>query len=283
MTNRRLHTHLVAPDELDLRLRRLHQPSENALEAMARSLRKHGQLSPLAAVDEDGGLILVDGFKRQGAAEKIGLERLSVMPVAAQSAQSKALMYLLNRSRGFTNIQEALLVRELVEVDGLQQVEAALILERHKSWVCRRLSMIRALAPEIVDDLQLGLLPPGCGCTLARLPRCNQADLAVAIRTHRLAPAQIRRIVDIWCKTREADFKKFLLMHPLAALNCDKGDSKRWCKALDALRRIARKVQCEFEKNTITPSAPMQKLLTEAQNACEAALGAISKLLKEPP
>jgi len=47
---------------------------------------------------------------------------------------------------------EALVVWELLEIEGLNQVEAADLLERHKSWVCRRLSMIRSLAPEIIHD-----------------------------------------------------------------------------------------------------------------------------------
>jgi len=44
-------------------------------------------------------------------------------------SEAKALIYLLNRSKGFSMITEAILVRDLVEVEGLNQVEAGVLLE----------------------------------------------------------------------------------------------------------------------------------------------------------
>ena len=116
-------------------------------------------------------------------------------------------------------IQEAMLVRELIDTDGLTQTEAAGLLERHKSWVNRRLLMIRRLAPEIIEDLKLELLPPGSGPTLARLPPCNQSDFSATIQIHQLSATEIRNLADLWCMAKDQDTKQFLLKSPEEALD----------------------------------------------------------------
>ena len=86
------------------------------------------------------------------------------------------MIYLINRREGLSWIQEALLVRELVDQDGLRQTEAARLVDHHKSWVNRRLMIIRRLAPEIMEDLCLELLPPGSAVSLAFVKK-EQAGL----------------------------------------------------------------------------------------------------------
>ena len=93
-------TQRIAPEKLDLRLRHLHTPSDSAIRSMARSLKLRGQLSPLIAADDGQRLIVADGFKRQSAAESIGLDSLIVMTVNTDLLQTKALMYLLNHQGG---------------------------------------------------------------------------------------------------------------------------------------------------------------------------------------
>ncbi len=153
---------------------------------MVHSLEKRGQLTPVVTARDGNSLVLIDGFKRQMAAEILGLKSLMLITLPSEGALMKAHMYLLNRKNGFSMIEEAMLIRELVEVDGLMQVEVAAMLERHKSWVSRRLEMVRRLAPQIVEDIKLGLMPPGSAISLARLPESNQADLDSTIQRHKL-------------------------------------------------------------------------------------------------
>ena len=124
-------------------------------------------------------------------------------------------------------IEEGMLVRELVEEDGLKQVEVAVMLERHKSWVSRRLEMIRALSPPIVEDLKLGLLPPGCATALARLPSCNQADLAAVIQTHKLQAKEAGIVIDLWCKAKNNEYRTYLLKFPEKAIELATGKEKK--------------------------------------------------------
>lgn len=186
---------------------------------MMGSLTSRGQLTPITVVKDKERLLLVDGFKRREAALKLGHKLLSANLVTATPGEAKAMIYLTNRAHSFSMIQEALLVRDLVEVEGLTQVEVATLLERHKSWATRRLMLIRDLSPEIIEELKLHILPPGSGSSLARLHHDNQADFAIAVQTHNLKPRQIKKLVDLWCKSDDPAMQKWLLESPLEALN----------------------------------------------------------------
>lgn len=284
---------LVSPHDLDLRFRRLHRPLEPVIEKMAASLKSKGQISPLIAADDvDGPLVLLDGFKRQAAAEVLGWDRLKVMKEERSGSGAKAMIYLANRRNDFSMIQEALLLRELVEVDGLMQVEAAVLLERHKSWVSRRLDMIRRLSDGIVDDLQLGLLPPGSGPALARLPPCNQADFSAAIQVNRLLSKEINKLVDLWVKAGDPSHRRFLLDFPREALEIawrkgkDHAHPKvvNWRKDLSTIRRLA----SGFERDLTGPikmdketALELQQLLDRTENACRSGFNALRNLLSK--
>jgi ParB-like chromosome segregation protein Spo0J len=287
-------TYWVSPDELDLRLKYLRTPHHGTIEAMAASLTKRGQLSPVSASPNGGCLILIDGFKREAAARAIGLTKLIVMTVNADSVYTKALMYLMNQAKGFSMIQEAILIRELVEVDGLKQVEVASMLEHHKSWVNRRLEMIRRLAPEIVDDLRLNLVPPGCAASLARLPHHNQADFSATIQTHRLQSQQVKRLVDLWCKAKDPDQRKFLLHFPRQALNVVKEASNahpnqemiKWSKAFHTILHIAAKLYTDFDQDGRQLSKDTAQhlfaLLEQTEKMCRISFDTVRKKLEEP-
>lgn len=274
-------TYRVSVDELDLGLKHLHTPSQDAVEGMAASLKKRGQISPVIASIELGRLVLVDGFKRHGAASLIGLDQLVVMTVGTGSPYTKALTYLMNRGKGFSLVEEALLTRELVEVDGLKQVEVASLLDHHKSWVHRRLDLIRSLAPEIVEDLKLNLIPPGSASSLARLPKHNQTDWSLVIETHRLRSREISELVDLWCKAADPSQKKYLLEFPRQALHVLKeANPHSPHKGLQALIALVARLHQDCHSHRF--QRPSQELLDQAEHACRACFDAIRKQIEAP-
>lgn len=280
-------TYGVSLDKFDLRLKHLHTPSRDAVEGMAASLKKRGQISPVIVSIESAELVLVDGFKRHAAASLIGLDPLSVMTVGTGSANTKALTYLLNHAKGFSMIEEALLTRELVEVDGLKQVEVASLLDHHKSWVHRRLELIRSLAPQTLEDLKLKLIPPGSASSLARLPKHNQADWSSAIQTHRLHSREVAELVDLWCKTPDPARKKYLMEFPRQALQI----LREPCavspdKSLRILKAFATQIHQDWGNgldrlNTQTLWA-VQEGLDQAEQACRTCFEAIRKHMEVP-
>ena len=208
----------VRVDALDLSLVRLRQVPETAVVERMASLRSKGQLTPVVAADQDGVLVLVDGFVRHLAATRLGLETLLCEVVSVSRVQMKAQVYLRNRDRGLLLIEECRLVRELCDAEGLSQVEVGELLERHKSWVCRRYALLGALSPLLVEDLSLGLLGGGSLRRLALLPPRNQEELVAVIRRDDLGPRDAAAVIDLWRKALDGEARRYVLEHPAEAL-----------------------------------------------------------------
>jgi ParB-like chromosome segregation protein Spo0J len=154
-----------------------------ALEAMRRSLGRHGQLSALRAFPGAGRLEVLDGFKRVRAARALGWRTLRAQVAAVDVVSAKLQLVALHERRGLTELEEGWLIRSLYRDDGLSQPVIAARLGRHKSWVFRRLMLVEALDPAVQADVRLGLVVPRAAVAVSQLPRGNQhAAAGVVIR-----------------------------------------------------------------------------------------------------
>ena len=129
-------------EAFDERYRRYRLSIPEAERAMAGSLRRHGQMSPVVVCVREESAVLVDGFKRLAAARSLrGLGTLLARRVELDERSAQAAVYALNCvGRQPQELEEAWIVQALVREDRLSQVEVAELLGRHKSWVCRRLA-----------------------------------------------------------------------------------------------------------------------------------------------
>jgi hypothetical protein len=84
-----------------------------------------------------------------------------------------------------------------VRDDGMTQVEAAHLLGRHKSWVCRRLALLEKLSVAVKEDLRLGLVGPSLARQLTRLPVGNQEALLVLARRTMLTAQEVSGVIDL--------------------------------------------------------------------------------------
>ncbi len=207
--------------ELGERYRRYRLCDPAAEEAMARSLQRYGQMAPVVVCQHDGKVEVIDGFKRLAAA------RLQLPPWATLSVRllevdergAKAAVYGLNRvGQGTHELEEAWIVHALVREDGLSQVEAAALLGRHKSWVCRRLALLERLAAEAKEDLRLGLLSVSMARQVVRLPTGNQAEVLQVTRRDGLNAAEMRGVVDLLLASASREQEEFVLSKPREAL-----------------------------------------------------------------
>ena len=281
-------TIIIHPSKLDLRLAHLRVIPEKSINAMVKSLEKEGQLTPVVASKEGEHLILIDGFKRQRAAEILKIKQIMVATFYVKEAMMKASIYLLNRNSGYSVIEEGMLIRELVEKEGLMEVEVAEMLQRHKSWVNRRLGMIRNLAEEILNDIKLGLIPIGSGLMLTRLPVSNQVDLGAIIQRHKLNVQQSRVLIDLWCKAKDYETRKFLKESPQNAINIACGyidgeenypipdKARKWLKSINSLKNIAVTLQ-QRSKDPIGPIdedlfKKLDNMFMQTENECNKAL-----------
>jgi ParB-like chromosome segregation protein Spo0J len=241
-------------DELGERYRRYRLADPAADEAMGRSLRSFGQASPVTACWRDNRAELLDGFKRKMGAVQIAWPTLSVRLVEVDERSAKAAIYGLNSvGRHPSELEEAWIVQALVREDGLSQVETAQLLNKHKSWVCRRLALLEKLSVAVKEELRLGLMGPALARQLTRLPAGNQEAVLTATRRETLTAQEVSGVIDLLQGAGEEQ-AAFVLVQPREALRQAQGVptalrdprlsragnwlSRHLTQALEALTRI---------------------------------------------
>ena len=165
--------------------------------AMLRSMEKYGQMTPVVVSRmEKGRYELLDGFKRLRAGRALSLPSFNARILDLGIRAGKvALMQLNWIGKSISSMEEAMVVHSLYHEEGLSQVEIATLLGRHKSWVCRRVSLIERLSDEVQENIKIGLLPISMGVELAKLQRSNQEALLETIRKHHLTWRETRKMV----------------------------------------------------------------------------------------
>jgi len=187
----------IAITEIGERFASLRIVEPRAERAMLRSLERYGQMTPVVVCRiVPGEHEMLDGFKRLRAARQLGYGELAARTLEVSLRACKAAMLQLNGvGRSISGMEEALVVHSLCHDDGLNQTEIGVLIGRHKSWVCRRLSLVERLSDEAQGHIRLGLLPASFGAELARLQRCNQELVIEAIGKHRLTWRETRRMI----------------------------------------------------------------------------------------
>jgi hypothetical protein len=185
---------------------------------MAGSLRRWGQLAPVVACVRSEKLELLDGFKRHAAARQLAGMTLSVRVLEVDEPTAKAAILGLNRGQRATReLEEAWIVQGLVRDDQMTQAEAAHLLGRHKSWVCRRLALLEKLSVAVKEDLRLGLVGPSLARQLTRLPTGNQEALLALTRREALTAQEVSGVIDL-LQGASQEQAAFVLQKPREAL-----------------------------------------------------------------
>jgi hypothetical protein len=131
---------------------------------------------------------------------------------------AKAAILSLNRDqRPVRELEEAWVVQGLVRDDGMTQLEAAHLLGRHKSWICRRLALLEKLSVAVKEDLRLGLVGPSLARQLTRLPVGNQEALLALARRATLTTLEVSGVIDLLVGA-SAEQAAYVLAKPHEAL-----------------------------------------------------------------
>ena len=214
---------LVRPLDLsdfDLRFDRYRiiQPKADSL--MARSLAKYDQLAPVVYCQLEGSLVLVDGFKRLRAARTLkGITSLQARLLQVDEKNAKAAIFNLNRITTKPNeLEESWIIYTLVHDDGLQQIDVAQMLGRHKSWINRRLALIERLTKEAREALRLGLLSPTQARHITQLPRGNQNAVMQCVTEHVLTSRELSETVRLLQSSSTQEQTQFVLEKPREAI-----------------------------------------------------------------
>lgn len=288
----------VDPRELNLVLRRLRLLPESAVREKQESLQHKGQISPLVAAEHEGELVLVDGFARQAAAVRLGLETVAVQVQKLSTVQMKAQLYLRNHERGMVLVDECRLVHELCDADGLNQVEIASLLERHKSWVCRRLGLWKSLSPRLVAEGAIAGLGAGSVRRLALLPVSNQEELVAVSLREDLGEQATAKLIELWQKAPDNQVRRYLLEQPRGAIELarataqDRTDPRLGKSATkvhenlvlmrQAALRVIRQLRSGVEELPETGVKMLRDACELAERDCPWALREVLQQLSEP-
>lgn len=180
-----------------------------------KSMRLHGQLQPVVARIHEGGIQLIDGFKRLYAAETLMIDTLYCQLLEVDENQAKVLLLSYNWSgRSMEPYEEALVLQDLLESHDMDQRQLSRLTGKSASWVSRRLSLIGKLDQEIGADIRMGILTSSHGRALMRLPRGNQLAIARVIQSHRLTSRQSNQLVDAYLEAEDEQSQQLLLKAP---------------------------------------------------------------------
>ena len=191
---------------------RLIQPE--AVRSMTTSMRSTGQLQPLILLKNDDGYHIIDGIKRYRSALELGIQELQSLVFEVDVAMAKAMILHYNRhSSSLTMYEQGLIVRSLIHDHSMCQREVAKALRQSHSWVCRRLSLIEKLLPEVQDALRMGSITVSHGRELVKLPRGNQGQALGVIITDGLTSRECAIVVERLLKAKGTQEAGYIYSH----------------------------------------------------------------------
>jgi ParB/RepB/Spo0J family partition protein len=211
--------------ELELRYDGLRIADAGRQARLEASLAREGQQSPVLVVASgDAPYVLVDGYRRVAALRSLGRDVVDAVVLELPEAAALVEVWRLEASRRRTALEDGWLLAELVERHGQSQAELAALLRRSKSWVSRRLGLIRALPESVQAAVRRGLLPPqGAMKFLVPLSRANAAHCERLVANLGSQPVTVRQLERLYTTWRAGDeaLRERLVSHPLLFLKAD--------------------------------------------------------------
>jgi len=214
--------------------------SEDAITALADSIREHGMLQPvLVRPISTGGYQIVAGERRWRAARMLGLEEIPVSIRELSDSEAMQIAIVENLQRENLNpIEEAAGYNELIEKFGMTQDKIAKMVGRSRSAIANSVRLL-SLPERIVKMLENGELSAGHGRALLGFQN-EELMIATAVKASEgsLTVRQIERAAQ---KSFEA---------PEETKNSDaKIDNYFVEMELSLNERLGRRVKVDFAKN----------------------------------
>ncbi len=182
---------------LELRFEATRITDPAAVQRLAESIQTSGQLvACIAAGDQDSGaLVLMDGYRRVGALKRLGADTALVQCWHCPVGPALAQMLAHSFSRAFDPMEEALMLRELIDSLGLSQREAARQCARDVSWVQRRLVLLAALPADLVQAVRNAQVSSWAAARiLAPLARANSEHASQLLAGMASSPLSTREL-----------------------------------------------------------------------------------------
>jgi ParB family transcriptional regulator, chromosome partitioning protein len=246
------------------------------VDRLARAIEACGQVVPCIVVADAERLVLIDGYRRVAALRRLGRDTVSVEQRSGDLAQALLELLAHSQSRPLAVLEEALLLRELVNGWQLSQREVAKRSGRDVSWVQRRLQLLLALPDTLLEALRERQLSTWAASRIfAPLARANAEHAAQLLNALRAAPLSTREL-KIWFdhyQHAQQPMRERLIAHPRLLLeSLAVGEQQRASErlaggpeglALSHLRRLERLLG-EARQRLATLGVPIPESLIAA-------------------
>ena len=189
------------------------------------SLSEHGQHSPVLVVETARDrYMLIDGYKRVEALGRLGRDTVEALVLQMDELEALVFSHRQQNARPREALEDGWLIRELMKGHGLSMEEVAARLGRTRSWVSRRLGLVKALPSEVQELVRVGRLCPYAAARfLVPLARANTEHcirLAAGIGGKRLSASQVGQLYVGWRRADELGRQR-LVEHPLLYLKVE--------------------------------------------------------------
>ena len=193
--------------QLDLRYEslRVHRPDRER--RLLASIAEHGQQVPIvviAIIEEPNRFVVIDGYKRIRALRKLGRDTVNATVWDMSETEALILDRSLRTAEGETALEQAWLLSEMHSSLGMNLDDLALRFDRSKSWVSRRLALVRELPQSVQQHVRLGKIGAHAAMKylvpIARTNKLSCERLAEEIARHQFSTGEVGLIYDAWRK-----------------------------------------------------------------------------------
>jgi ParB family chromosome partitioning protein len=265
------------------------------------SLYAHGQQQPVlvvrGATDEDPRTryVLIDGYARVAALDELKRDSVEATVLELTEAQALVLAFRLERTRTRSAIEEAWLLRELIEGHAIAQRELGPLLGRSPSWVSRRLALIAVLPAAAEEAVRAGRLPAQAAMKylvpLARANAAQCAQLITQLGRRRVSVRQLARLYAGW-RAGTAAQRQAIIEQPWLYLEVDEKQEaatapadpgtereQRLLRDLGVLAAICRRVRTALRERE--SDLPWPSVLRYAWQEAQAGFAAVVTVVVE--
>ena len=149
----------VERSSLDLRYEGYRLRNAAAEARLLASIAERGIEEPLAGVDTPQVRLLLDGFRRNRCAAKLGIECVPYVSLGQDETQGIASLLSARRQRTLNILEQARFVGELLSTHEMTLGDVAEMLSRSKAWVSMRRNLLTEMSDAIQQILFRGAFP----------------------------------------------------------------------------------------------------------------------------
>lgn len=245
--------------QLDLRYDHTRIYKKGVLNKLCRSLEQFGQIHPVIITPgEDNQFVLIDGYFRVKAIRMWGRDK--ALGIVHEINEKDAVLATLrkNDGRSWELFEEASLLNDFVLRFKLGISETAGLIGRDKSFVKRRLDLVRTLPEKILAAVSSGAVPMWSATRilvpLARANKNHALKLTAYLKQNSMSTRDLQHFFEIYKKSNHSVRAKMI------------GDPSLFLKAVQIKRqehealKLAEGIEGRWLKDIVSVCAVLRKL-----------------------